>query len=713
MSDANLKPAPKTAFEPDDIYLERRISELHLVAGQPIAVCAVKQALKGADEYGSTLWTFSLDGSDGRQLTWGPGIDDCPRWSPDGHSVAFISDRAGKAPQIHVIRLNGGEARPVTQLECGVLDLAWRPDGKQWLALCGVSVDPDAHAEGGQSPDPSLPAPDPQRPEVVWRLPFKMDGEGYVLNKRLHLFLIDVEGGEATPLTHGDFDVRGFAWSPDGRHITYSASSEEPRRQHFSDLWVLEVDEHGPVGKPRRLSREQANVSQPTWSPDGRWIAFGGSVEVGDAQNRLWLCDVASESVKALGTEDLEVVPEPLQWQPDSQAITFIQAHRGIQRVATISLADGKVEALDPGRRHVTHLAVNERLAYTLEGPGQPLELYSADLDGGNELKLSDFNDWWNCRKTPEVSIRQFKVPDGEGQTEAIDGWLMLPPGREGPSPLLVHVHGGPASYALVDFPSQAYRQILCSKGWAVLALNPVGSSSYGRPFAARLQARWGELDLPQQRAAIRALQQEGIADERLAIAGSSYGGYLSAWAIGDCDWFRAAVVCAPVGNLETHFGTSDSGFYADPYLMEGKPDANRELMFRLSPMARIEKACTPTLFLQGKEDERCPKCQSEEMFVKLRTSGDTPAEMVLYPGGSHHVFGQGKPSHRVDILQRIDDWLHRWIDRPVKGAAVQRQSTDGKDREDGEADAGGAGGARNRNTAPEDPSRERAPALR
>ena len=71
-------------------------------------------------------------------------------------------------------------------------------------------------------------------------------------------------------------------------------------------------------------------------------------------------------------------------------------------------------------------------------------------------------------------------------------------------------------------------------------------------------------------------------------------------------------MVSAPVGNLETHFGTSDSGFYADPYSMEGKPEANRQLMFDLSPMKHIEKARTPTLFLQGKEDERCPKCQSE-----------------------------------------------------------------------------------------------------
>jgi acetyl esterase/lipase len=102
--------------------------------------------------------------------------------------------------------------------------------------------------------------------------------------------------------------------------------------------------------------------------------------------------------------------------------------------------------------------------------------------------------------------------------------------------------------------------------------------------------------------------------------------------------------------------------------------------------MARIETACTPTLFLQGKEDERCPKCQSEELFVKLRTAGDTPAEVVLYPGGSHHVFGEGRPSHRLDIQQRIVDWLTRWIDQPLPSsgqrtarARTQRSSSSRK----------------------------------
>jgi dipeptidyl aminopeptidase/acylaminoacyl peptidase len=218
----------------------------------------------------------------------------------------------------------------------------------------------------------------------------------------------------------------------------------------------------------------------------------------------------------------------------------------------------------------------------------------------------------------------------------------------------------------MLAFNVHPYWQTLCARGWSVLALNPVGSSGYGRPFAERLRRHWGELDLPQHLAAVDALQREGRVDARLAIIGTSYGGYLGAWAIGHTQRLRAAVVCAPVGDLESHFGTSDSGYYADAYSIDGPPEARRELMARLSPMARIAQARTPTLFLQGAEDQRCPRGQSEELFVRLKRAGRSPTELVLYPGSGHQVFGTGKPSHRVDIQRRIVGWLERWVDQPL-----------------------------------------------
>jgi len=654
------------SFEPEDIFLEQCITDLHLIGDKPIAVCAVKKIDKKGEKYISTLWTFSLDGSDGRQLTQGPGIDDTPRWSPDGKKIAFLSDRDGGEAQLYCIQLDGGEARRLTDLKLGVQSHAWRPDGRQLLATAAVSVDPEDRSRSAATIDLDRPRRSPDEPELVWRLPYKMDGQGYQLAQRVHLMLVDAETGSATPLTQGDFDVQSAVWSSDGKQIAFIRSRGDPGQEHCTDLWLLDVDDKGAAGSPRRLSRDQANASSPSWSPDGRWIAFSGAANVGDPQMRLWLCDVKDNEVQPLGESSIEVVPGDLQWRRDSRGLAFIRAHRGLQEIAVISVPNGELKSLPRKERHIVHLAANEQLVYTTESAKEALELYCADWNGDNERKLSQFNAWWDARVAPQVHWRRFKVPDGDGGSEEIDGWLLTPAQTSGTVPLLVDVHGGPASYAPLSFSVHAYWQLLCSRGWAVLALNPVGSSSYGRKFTERLRSRWGELDLPQQTAAVEQLQAEGLVDDRIAIIGASYGGYLSAWAIGVCRHFRAAVVCAPVANLESHYGTSDSGYYADPYSMDGKPAANRELMAKLSPMMHIEKACTPTLFLQGKDDQRCPVGQSEELFVKLRRSG-TPAELVLYPGGSHHVFGKGKPSHRLDALKRIVDWLQGWVEIPLE----------------------------------------------
>jgi dipeptidyl aminopeptidase/acylaminoacyl peptidase len=215
-----------------------------------------------------------------------------------------------------------------------------------------------------------------------------------------------------------------------------------------------------------------------------------------------------------------------------------------------------------------------------------------------------------------------------------------------------------------MEFNKQMYRHVLCSQGWAVLALNPVGSSSYGKEFAERLRGRWGDLDLKQHVAAIQHLQSLGLIDDRLAITGKSYGGFQAAWAITQTRLFKSAVVSAPVSNIESHFGTSDSGYYVTPFAMIGEPFVNPEATRKLSPLVHMHDARTPTLLLQGLADQRCPVGQAEEVFATLMRSSDTSVEMVLYPGGSHHLLEEGQPSFRIDYVTRLVDWVERWTNR-------------------------------------------------
>lgn len=683
MNDPERRP-----FTAEDLYLHRKVTAVSCAAGRHVAVCAVKAVDRDNDGYTSNLWQFPLDGTPGSQITHGATSDTSPRWSPDGKRLAFLSTRSG-APQIYVLDGDLGEARPLTRLPQGAGAFTWSSDGSFIVATAPVEVDPELRGRRGAPPK----EPSRSKVEIAWRLPYKSDGIGYLLRREIHLFRIDARTGEAEQLTNGAFDVMGFDVSPDGRRIAYSRT-RSGRFAHRTDLWICDA----AGGERRQVSSEIATVLQPVWSPDGRGVAFAGAAKEGDSQSRFWWYSAADGTVATLGDESVEPASgQRYDWKDDGSALVFVRAHRGRHHPAFLDPMTGEVSAVQmPDRQLSAFAATDRKLVYCVDHPSLPSELWTCDIDGSNERKLSDLNPWWRERTAMRAEIRSFEVPDGDGGTEAIEGWIIRAEDAAEPAPLLDDVHGGPASYALMDFDTNVFWQALCAMGWTVLALNAVGSASYGPRFCARLAGRWGRLDLPQHIAAVEQLKDQGVCDDRVAICGKSYGGYLSAYAIGRTDLFAAAVVMAPVGNIETHYGTSDGGYYADPLYMGTQPAFDRSLARELAPMHRVEQATTPTLFMQGKEDERCPKCQSEELFVSLMRAGDTPTELILYPGEDHHFLGEGAPSCREDAARRIVDWVTSHVQQDD---APQVQKAQGKQA------------PRETQGDPDAPTRERAPA--
>jgi dipeptidyl aminopeptidase/acylaminoacyl peptidase len=272
-------------------------------------------------------------------------------------------------------------------------------------------------------------------------LPYKVDGNGYILNKEKHLFVLDASSGNHTQLTDGPLNVKSAAWSRDATQIAFTRTPEDTIA-HRTDLWIMDAD-----GKNiRQVSYEVANSQYPRWSPDGNKIVFTGSEEDGDAQNRLWLYDTRHCTVSPLGSDDIEVVSgDSVHWTEDSSTILFLRAWRGRQETVSLRIADGKITSLVKGDRQVEHLGVTqERLVYVSENACTPNEIYCSGLRGEEEKKLTNFNAWGE-KIIPSLEARRFEVPDGEGGNEAIEGWLLRPPRRPGPYPLLVDVHGLPA----------------------------------------------------------------------------------------------------------------------------------------------------------------------------------------------------------------------------------------------------------------------------
>jgi len=639
-------------FDVDDLYLHSTLQSLRGSPKHPLAVFVRSQPSRKRDSYRATAWCVDTDADETpRQLTSSESNARSLRLSPDGKTLAFLTRRQGKlGTQIYLLPMRGGEAQRLTSLQHTLENIDdWSADGTALLASATVLW------EECERDDSTLP--EGERPLVVQHLPYKMDGSGPTVGKRTHLFRIDIASGEATQITFGDFDVKEASWSPDGKRLAYVRTREKKQR-HRMDLWLADAD-----GRNAKQATETlAAVAGVTWSPDGARIVLGGNRTPGDSIDQPWLLRLDDMGLAQLGDDELCLEGDQFVWNADGVRIATVVAMRGMQEICVLDSDRNRVTHFPRRLRHVLQLGQSgDRLAYVCATMRKPEELASCDWDGGSERRHTDFNRRWNRERTPpRVTVRGFDVPDGNGGTERVDAWLLRPQGN-GPFPVMVDMHGGPQSAVLVDFPSHVYWYELVARGWMVLAPNAVGSAGYGAEFARRLIGRWGELDLPQHLAILDQLRREGLIDHRVACTGKSYGGFLSAWSVGRSDAFRAAIVCAPVSDVESHSGTSDTGFYVTPYAMGGEIDQARDRYQRLSPIEYCTHVDAAVLMLQGQDDQRCPLGQSEELYANLLRLSRKAPTMVVYPGGSHGLSGSGRPSHRVDFHRRLVDWVMRY----------------------------------------------------
>ena len=658
-------------IQPEDLLAIKTVSDVQLSPDGGRVAWMLSGIDAEKDEYCTSIWVGRTDGSEAVQFTCGPGRNSAPRWSPDGSLLAFLSDRGGEAPQLYVIPVAGGEGRKLTSLELGAGPAEWAPDGSRILFAAPVFTEtPPQEKEARTRWD--------MRPRHVTKAHFKLDGAGYILDRRTHLFVVSVEGGgEAQQITAGDGNDNTPAWSPDGRRIAFSRTRTGRADFMLSDIWLLELES----GNERRLAENIGRATSPTWSPDARTIACYGTDEqepgMGDPHWRVWLIPMEGGAPRRLtaGYDRSvfmllmpQITPGPV-WSPAGDSVTFIAADAGRTPIVRASLADGTVRTVVTGARQI--MSISERaeagsIAFIASQPDNPSDIYLCSWDGEVEHTLTQVNgSLLGELDLPRLERRTFASPHGV----QCDGWLVHPVKKKGPAPLLVDIHGGPHGFFADAFPLSAlYWYVLAGRGWAVLALNTSGSASYDKAFAHSIRGRWGEYDLPEQIASIDALIAEGIADkDRLAVTGYSYGGFMTAWMVGHSDRFKAAVIGAPAVNQESMHGTSDIGMWFCPWEMNGDIFTQRETFRRLSPVNYVDRVTTPTLILQGEADDRCPIGQGEEFFIGLVAAGKAPAEMVRYPGSNHSFRLIGRPSHRLDYYRRLVEWLERYVPGPAR----------------------------------------------
>ena len=661
-----MPPPTLRPLQTDDIFNLQVLQAAVLAPDGRTVVYAVLEYDAEDDADYSHLWLLDIATGEITRLTHGKANNSHPCWSPDGSGLAFLSTRSGK-PQLYHLPLTGGEARPLTALEQGVGGgPVWSPDGR-WIAFTA-----------GPNRGEVVAADDPYR---VTRHVYRFDGLGYLDDAAQDLFVIPAEGGDPQQLTDDSAHNTNPRWSPDSSELLYCAALRpDQHRVSLPELRVVNL-----TGQIRDVVTYAWGYPSGSvdWLPDGKRIAFVG-VEKGQpigTQADLFVtpADGVGQPVGQpenrtaglpyqLGGGLQPDLPTEMAWLlpelavADSGRVAYVQVQvGGTLNIYRVALEGPEVVApiLDGERAcRLLSLSSDERhLFYTATTFNEPLDLYLADVEGGEEQRLTALNaQFLSGIVSTQVEALQISGQDGV----AVEGWFMQPSTGTAPFPTILYIHGGPHSAFGHQFHFDM--QMLVGAGYGVLVVNHRASTGYGNRFSTAIKGDWGNLDYSDLMAGIEAAIAAGLADpDRLGVCGLSGGGNLSCWIVGQTDRFKAAVPENPVTNWLSFYGTSDIGPWFAVEQLGGKPHEIPEVYARCSPITYAHRCRTPTLLIQGEHDWRCPAEQSEQFYNVLKANGCV-VEMLRLPGSPHAGAIIGEPKLRRAQNEALLNWMQQYV---------------------------------------------------
>jgi dipeptidyl aminopeptidase/acylaminoacyl peptidase len=602
------------------------------------------------DRASTRIWMSPVSGGDPIPLTAAGAPGSGPKWSPDGKYLGFLAARNDGETQVWTLNRLGGEAEQRTEVKQGVQSFAWSPDGTRLLLMLR-DPKPDRAKADTSKPEPPLPI-------VVDRLQFKRDVSGYLDRRREHLFVFEIASKKLVQITSGDYDDSDGAWSPDGRLVAFTSNrTEEPDNNRNTDIWIVAADNTDRGQTLRRLTTNAGSDDSPAWSPDGKTIAYVTQVDVG----AMWYATQHLAVIPAAGgtpmlpIKALDRNADSPRFTPDGSGILFLLEDSGERHLARIPAAGGPVTRVIGGFRSVGafDVALDGKIVARVAEPRFPGEVCVVGA-GGTLSRVTHANDsLLTAVRIAEVENIHVKSQDG---TE-IEGFLYYPVGYDKSLryPTLLRIHGGPVAQFEAAFNFEA--QLFAANGYAVVTMNPRGSSGYGQAFSRAIFADWGNKDFDDVMAGIDYAVAHGIADSsRLGVGGWSYGGILTNYVITKTPRFKGAISGASEALIVANYGHDH---YQEEYEAElGLPWSNRAAYEKLSSFNDVEKIVTPTLWIGGAEDWNVPILNSEQMYQAMKRLGRI-TQLVVYPG-EHH--GIARPSFQRDRLERYLDWYGRYV---------------------------------------------------
>jgi len=636
---------------PADLFALKTVSDAQIAPdGKSVAYVVgawdFKENLLDTD-----VWLVDVATGASRRLTASPKRDERPRFSPDGKTIAFLSERragdekdAKETRQIWLIAPNGGEASRLTSHGSPVATFAWSSDGKRIAFTAAVPPTADEKKKREEKDDANVVDRDDVKPAALW--------------------IVDVAAKAVVRVSSGSAHVASADWSPDGTRLVGAVAPTPKVPDGFNtDLVVWEAKENG---KASDLVKRPGPDSNPAFSPDGKWVAFfSGDGRVNDwPGHRTEICVVPASGgpVRNL-TRAADLEADDFAWTPDSASIHFAAQQKMATQLFSVPAAGGAPKALTSGA-HVlgsfSAAADGKTLAFVLQSAAEPPEvnvLMPSDAKPAPR-RLTATNPSVASALRPKVEVVSWKGPDGL----PIEGLLHLPPDRSAVKlPFVLNIHGGPAGR--FAFSHSAFSRIypidaFVARGIAVLQVNPRGSSGYGEKFKKANVRDWGGKDYLDLMAGVDMLVAKGIVDPtRMGVMGWSYGGFMTSWILTHTDRFKFASPGAPVTDLWSFYYTADIPEFIESYFAS-LPWEDFDVLKAHSPMWFVKNAKTPTLILHGEADARVPPAQGRELYLALKKQG-VPVEMVTYAREPH---GPAEPKHVRDIRARLLEWTDRYL---------------------------------------------------
>jgi dipeptidyl aminopeptidase/acylaminoacyl peptidase len=608
----------------------------------------------------SAIWIVPSSGGPARRLTSGQMRDADPRFSPDGRSLAFLSNREGGF-QLWTLDLSGGDPVKATSFPTGVNGFRWSPDGK-WF-LIASDVFPECADTACLEKIMKAREGAKVKGRVAERLLFR-HWDSWQDGTRSHIWKLPVAGGAAVDLTPGDHDAPPFSvggggdWdvSPDGRDLVYAANPDKVEALSTNaDLFLVPLSGGTP---PRELTASNpAFDGSPRYSPDGKWIAYRSQKRPGFESDRfrLMLLERATGRQRGL-TDDLDFWVDDFRWTPDSRSIVFTAQLRGRETLYRVSLVGGAPAPLWTGGSIAGLEVAAGRAFFATSSFKRAAELWSVGLDGTSPAALTHVNDaLFQDLALGEVSERFTDSSD----RRRLQGWVIKPPFFDPAKkyPAVLFIHGGPQE-AWVDGWSYRWNpEVWAAYGYVVYAANPRGSTGFGQKFVDEISGDWGGKvydDLMRQADDLESLPF--VDKSRIGAAGASYGGYMINWIAGHTQRFQALV---------SHDGTFDLAsanmeteeLWFPKWEFKGWPWDSPQYT-KWNPMLSAGNFKTPMLVITSERDYRVPFGQGLQLFTALQVQG-VPSKLLMFPDEGHWVL---KPGNSCLWHNTVMDWLHRYL---------------------------------------------------